>query len=141
MKYDEVKQDLFTVSEDYYLAHCISSDYALSAGIAKEFNKKYDMSFKLNYNYPITDANISKALLVDNVFNLVTKQRYYHKPTYISLLDSLVDVREQCEKLNIKKLAMPKIASSLDGLDWEQVKVIIEDVFKDTDIEILVCYL
>lgn len=141
MKYDEVKQDLFTVSEDYCLAHCISSDYALSAGIAKEFNKKYDMSFKLNHNYPITDANISKALLVDNVFNLVTKQRYFHKPTYISLLDSLVDMREQCEKLNIKKLAMPKIASGLDKLDWEQVKVIIEDVFKDTDIEILVCYL
>ncbi len=141
MKYDEVKQDLFAVSEDYYLAHCISNDYALGTGIAKEFDEKYDMSFKLNHTYPITEVNINKALLVGNVFNLVTKQRYFHKPTYISLLDSLVDMREQCEKLNIKKLAMPKNTFGLDRLDWEQVKVIIEDVFKDMDIEILVCYL
>lgn len=33
----EVKKDLFTVSDDYALVHCISADFALGAGIAKEF--------------------------------------------------------------------------------------------------------
>ena len=41
MRLVEEKRDLFDVSEDYYLAHCISADFALGAGIAKEFNKRY----------------------------------------------------------------------------------------------------
>ena len=40
MKLIEVKQDLFIVPKDYALAHCISADYALGAGIAKEFAKR-----------------------------------------------------------------------------------------------------
>ena len=35
----EVTQDLFTVPQGYYLAHCISGDYALGAGIAKVFDE------------------------------------------------------------------------------------------------------
>ena len=79
MIYIEDKQDLFYVSDEYYLAHCISGDYALGAGIAKVFNEKYNMRFLLHKNYPIPDgekyANVGKALLIDNVFNLVTKSR------------------------------------------------------------------
>ena len=39
MTVKEVQQDLFTVPQWYYLAHCISGDYALGAGIAKTFNE------------------------------------------------------------------------------------------------------
>ena len=45
MRLVEEKRDLFDVSEDYYLAHCISADFALGAGIAKEVN------------YPLSKAN------------------------------------------------------------------------------------
>lgn len=38
----EVNKDLFTVSKDYALAHCISADFKLGAGIAKEFDKRFD---------------------------------------------------------------------------------------------------
>ena len=40
MKLIEVKQNLFSISKDYALAHCISADYALGAGIAREFAKR-----------------------------------------------------------------------------------------------------
>lgn len=135
--------DLFTVPQGYYLAHCISGDYALGAGIAKQFVENYNMRFKLHKNYPIPDgekfANVGQALLVDNVFNLVTKARVFHKPTYESLYDTLLDMRIQCEDLNISKLAVPLLGCGLDRLNWEQVKDVIEDVFDSTDIEILVC--
>lgn len=39
----------------------------------------------------------------------------------------------------VTKLAMPKIGCGLDILEWNKVSEIIKDVFKDTDIEILVC--
>ena len=103
------------------------------------------MRFKLHKNYPIPDGckntDIGQALLIDNVFNLVTKARVYHKPAYETLCDALIDMREQCEKLDITKLAMPHIGCGLDGLDWFIVKDIIEEVFEDTDIEILICEL
>ena len=41
----EEKRDLFTVPHGYYLAHCISGDYALGAGIAKQFVEVYNMRY------------------------------------------------------------------------------------------------
>lgn len=139
----EEVMDLFTVPQGYYLAHCISGDYALGAGIAKQFVENYNMRFKLHKIFPIPDgekfANVGQALLVDNVFNLVTKARVFHKPTYESLYDALLDMRVQCENLDISRLAIPLLGCGLDRLNWERVKDIIEDVFDSTDIEILVC--
>ncbi|MBQ2397780.1 MAG: macro domain-containing protein [Bacteroidales bacterium] len=142
---NEIKKDLFAVPQGYYLAHYISGDYTLGAGIAKKFTEIYNMKFKLHRDYAIPEgekyANVGRALLVDNVFNLVTKKRCFHKPTYEDLYDTLVDMMEQCGEFDITKLAMPRIAAGLDHLDWEKVKDVIEDVFKDTNIEILICVL
>ena len=139
----EEKRDLFTVPQGYYLAHCISGDYALGAGIATQFVEVYNMRYKLHSQYPIPDgekyANVEKALLVDNVFNLVTKARCFHKPTYDSLYETLVDMKDQCEEWDITKIAIPYIGCGLDRLEWDKVRDIIEDVFEDTDVEIIVC--
>ena len=143
MTITEIKKNLFEVPQGYYLAHCISGDYALGAGIAKTFDEVYDMRYKLHRFFPIPEgeryANVGETQLVDNVFNLVTKQLCWHKPTYESVHDTLVQMRDMCESLFITKLAMPKIASGLDRLDWDQVRYLIEDVFEETDIDILIC--
>ena len=39
------KKDLFTMPQGYYLAHCISADFALGAGIAKVFDKRVEEVF------------------------------------------------------------------------------------------------
>lgn len=132
-------KDLFTVPQGYYLAHCISADFALGAGIAKTFDKVYNMRFKLFRDYDDYEYEGGDALLVDNVFNLVTKPKCYHKPTYESLRESLEVMKRIMELGAITKLAMPKIASGLDRLDWDEVYDIICEVFEDTDVDILVC--
>lgn len=141
MKLIEEKRDLFDVSEKYYLAHCISADFALGAGIAKEFCRRYNMRAKLQESYGTTNIkdNIGKALLVGRTFNLVTKERYWHKPTYASLKVTLEDMRTQVLSMQIKKIAMPLIGCGLDKLRWEEVRKIIEKVFSKDDLEILVC--
>ena len=40
MIYKEEIRDLFTVAEEYYLAHCISADFGMGKGIVLEFNKR-----------------------------------------------------------------------------------------------------
>ena len=132
-------KDLFTMKQGYYLAHCISADFALGAGIAKAFDSVYNMRFKLFRHYPDYEYHCGDALLIDNVFNLVTKRKCWGKPTYESLRESLEMMREQLEFLDATKLAMPKIASGLDRLDWNQVYDIICEVFDDMDIEIVIC--
>ena len=135
----EEQRDLFSVPHGYYFAHCISGDFALGAGIAVKFDELYNMRKKLKNTVDYIPDNC--AILIDNVFNLVTKRKCYHKPTYASLRESLEDMIETIETLEIEKIAMPMIGCGLDKLDWDIVKEIIEDVFEDIDIEILVCYL
>ena len=142
MTFTEKNGDLFTAPQEYYLAHCISNDFALGAGIAKKFNEVYNMRYRLYRSYPMANSEeynyVGRALLASNVFNLVTKMKYFHKPTYDSLRRALDDMRKQCELLGITKLAMPRIGAGLDRLDWDKVADIIKDVFKDSDIEIVI---
>lgn len=133
------KKDLFTMPQGYYLAHCISADFALGAGIAKTFDEVYNMRFKLFRNYDNYEYNGGDALPIDNVFNLVTKRKCWHKPTYESLRESLEMMKEQMDFLGATKLAMPKIASGLDRLEWDHVYDIICEVFEDMDVEIVIC--
>ena len=127
---------------DYYLAHCISADFALGAGIAKQFVEEMDIKNKLISLYSekrFKKDIIGKYLLTGNVFNLVTKEKYYYKPTYNSLECCLTNMKVYCLENNIKKIAMPKIGCGLDKLNWDMVQGIIKDVFRYTDIEIVVC--
>ena len=135
------KRDLFTMPQGYYLAHCISADFALGAGIAKVFDSVYNMRFKLFRNYDNYEYDGGDALLVDNVFNLVTKKKCWHKPTYESLREALEIMREQLDFIGATKLAIPRIASGLDRLEWFKVYEIICEVFEDTDVEIVICEL
>ena len=133
------KKDLFTMPQGYYLAHCISADFALGAGIAKTFDAVYDMRFKLFKDYPDYTYHGGDALLIDNVFNLVTKDKHWHKPTYESLRKSLEMMKEWLSFLNVTKLAMPWIGCGLDRLNKDEVYNIICEVFEDMDIEIVIC--
>lgn len=137
MIYSEIKKDLFTVDDRYYLAHCIAADAAMGAGIAVQFAKKFSAIKLLRYEH----NDVGSCKRVGHVFNLITKRVSYGKPTYESLQDSLMTMREECVGLEISKIAMPKIGCGLDGLYWDKVREIIHEVFDDTNIEILVCYI
>ena len=134
-------RDLFTVPQGYYLAHCISADFALGAGIAKTFDEVYNMRFKLFREYDMYTYEGGDALLIDNVFNLVTKPKCYHKPRYEAIEAALETMKDIMEMNAITKLAMPKIGCGLDRCDWDEVYDIICAVFEDTDVEILICEL
>ena len=73
-------------------------------------------------------------------FNLVTKDKCWQKPTYKALREALEDMKKQVVTLKIKYLAMPLIGCGLDRLEWDRVRELLEKVFGDTDIDILVCY-
>lgn len=145
MTYKEEIRDLFSVPDDYYLAHCISADFALGKGIAVEFDKRFNMKTILKSHYPHYMFNwqlgrySADCILEGRVLNLVTKERYFNKPTLDSMTSALDLMRDICEEEGIRKIAMPTIGCGLDRLRWDEVSEIIKEIFEDTDIEILVC--
>lgn len=143
MKLTIEHRDLFTVPEDYFLCHCISADFALGAGIAKKFAalgvrdallKEYLGAKYLGEIGVCLDTYATKW---QGEYNLVTKKRYFDKPTLLSLKQALNHMKTYVD--NGDKIAMPRIGCGLDRLNWQEVEPIIREVFSDIDIEILVC--
>lgn len=129
--------DLFkSPNPDVSLAHCVSRDMKLGAGIAKIFRDKFGRIQELSDQ----KANIGEIaiLKVESkfIYNLVTKARYFHKPTYENLRQSLQAMKEHAVKNQVKNIAMPKIGCGLDGLDWNTVSNLILNVFLDAPINI-----
>ena len=147
MIYREEIKDLFSVSDEYYLAHCISADFGMGKGIVIEFNNRFNMKRKLKSKYPnylkeySEENRCGDCILDGRVLNLITKERYYQKPTYKSLEQSLQAMKNICSHRKVQKIAMPMIGCGLDKLEWDRVSQIIKNIFGDTDMEILVCKL
>ena len=146
MTYKEEIRDLFSVPDDYYLAHCISADFGMGKGIVVEFNRRFNLKNKLISKYgsylTVWDDGFSECIecvLEDKVFNLITKRNYWNKPTYNTLENSLIAMKCLAGNLGITKIAMPLIGCGLDKLEWTKVSDVIKEVFEDMDIEILVC--
>lgn len=152
MKITEVKGDLFrepfNKDSDIYV-HCISQDFAMGAGIAKTFSQKFPQFIEnrkemiWEYNHKNQYKRIYIAICNGTrIVNLVTKAKYWMKPTMTSLELSLWNLRKFIEdNSDIKRILMPKIGSGLDKLKWEDVKTAILENLEDLDIEVKVFYL
>lgn len=130
------KGNLFTSPEA--LAHCVSSDFHMSAGIASVFRNRFGgQSELLEKGYQVGHtAKLEREGRL--IFYLVTKWRYYHKPTYQTLEWSLVELAKWCEVLNISHLSIPKLGCGLDGLKWDKVENLITRVFEGLEVTITV---
>ena len=138
MRYKKQKGNVLTTHSKYYIAHCISADYNMGAGIAKHIQRKHNIRGVLKRE---GDNTFPDCIITKKIINLVTKKKYYHKPKYRHVEQSLIMMRDKLKEHNIKYVVMPKIGSGLDRLSWARVENIIKKVFKNEDVEILVKYL
>lgn len=143
------------------LMHCISSDWALGAGIAKIIDEKFQEKESLKRTFPekpewkgkgfglITPRSTLEEVSTHlYICNLVTKEHYWDKPTYTTLSDSLENVKSLLQILKSKakeknldfKIVMPKIGCGLDKLDWTRVREIVA-LWAGLDFDITVCYI
>lgn len=81
------------------------------------------------------------AILKDNdryIYYMVTKELAYHKPTYQTLSSSLWAMKEHMMANGVTHLALPRIGCGLDGLMWNKVKDLLNEIFVDVSVEIVV---
>ena len=158
MELIECRCDLFEVNsrlsegkEPYCLAHCISADFGMFGGVVVGFNERWDMKNRLLEKYEdyqhvfrmkgglALPEEVIDHDLTTTVYNLVNKPTVSSHPTYRSLEDSLNAMREHMWIHGHKRLAIPTIGCGIDGLEWDKVKDLIEQVFSNLDVEIKVC--
>ena len=113
----------------------------MSLGIAKTFRANFGRVNQLEKQ--CKKVGQVAILKVDGryIYNLITKEKYNGKPTYDTLKQSLIKMKEHMVSKGVKEVSMPKIGCGLDLLKWELVKPIIEDVFQDSKIKITIFYM
>ncbi|KAL4156031.1 hypothetical protein QTP88_000066 [Uroleucon formosanum] len=134
----EVQGDLFETSKDIALGHCVSKDFKMSQGIALEFRRKFGQIENLtNQNKEVTEiASIQHN--DQNILYIITKNHHQEKPTYETFYQAIKNLRTFCEENQIEKLALPKIGSGHDQLNWDQVRTILRYVFKKSKIKLII---
>ncbi|KAM8977269.1 ADP-ribose glycohydrolase OARD1 [Pelodytes ibericus] len=133
-----VTGDLFSCPPTDSIAHCISADCRMGAGIAVQFRKRFKRVDDLKkQNKKKGDVAI---LEVEGryIYYLITKDRAYGKPTYEDLQKSLEAMKNHAVCNNVTALSMPRIGCGLDRLQWDKVSCILKEVFRDTNISMTV---
>ena len=123
------------------IVHCVAADILSdpksgTQGIAVEVQEHY--LFKDILDMSGANPKVGQCLYSEGVFNLITKEKYFLKPTNDTMLQSLQSLKDLCKIRGVDSLRMPKIGCGLDKLDWYDVVSMIKEVFKDTDISITV---
>ncbi|KAJ8314765.1 hypothetical protein KUTeg_006915 [Tegillarca granosa] len=128
------KGDLFSTPETESLAHCISEDCRMGKGIAVIFKKKFAgiEDLKRQDKKPGEVAVLKRGQRF--VYYLITKAKANDKPTYDTLKSSLKEMKRHCKQNNVTHLSIPRIGCGLDGLDWDEVSVILCEIFSDMNL-------
>ena len=125
------------------LAHCVSADFDMSDGIAKKFKKKFG-----NYQDLVTkglyfqeEGKVGDIAVLERnessfVYYLITRKNWWDHATPSSMRGCLMQLRKHCQENGVDKLAIPRLGTGADRIDWPFVKRIVEEVFKETDISI-----
>merc|ERR1711879_329351 len=129
-KIKHLKGDLFSCHVTDSLCHCVSRDLAMSKGIATLFKRKFSGVSELkNQKKKVGEV---AALKRQNrfIYYLITKERYFHKPTLANLEQSLTAMRNHAESNSVRNISMPKIGCGLDRLKWPDVEKLLTKTFR-----------
>ncbi|KAM6924969.1 ADP-ribose glycohydrolase OARD1 [Xenentodon cancila] len=137
-KLNYVTGDLFSCPVDEALAHCISEDYRMGAGIAVLFKKRFGGVHELKEQNKVMGQCAVLTREKRFIYYLITKKKFSQKPTYDSLRRSLEDMKSHCVNNEVMRISMPRIGCGLDRLQWAKVSEILEEVFKHTEITVTV---
>jgi O-acetyl-ADP-ribose deacetylase (regulator of RNase III) len=118
------------------LVNAVNTVGVMGAGLALQFKETFPANFKA-----YAAECKAKRLVVGRVFvfeqasapryliNFPTKQHWKGalKPEYVR--DGLVDLVAQVERLGIASIAVPALGCGLGGLEWSEVRPMIEAAF------------
>ena len=106
----------------------------MSAGIARSFKRKFPYNFPENTNSPLFVQQLDDRF----IYHLVMKKRFFQKPTYDSLRQSLEAMTNHANKNKVTQISMPKAGCGLDRLEWHKVERLVREICAQSSLTITV---
>ena len=101
------------------IAHTISADRAMKKGFAESISKRYP---ELRHFCNSIHANINDILIFTDpkfgqiIYNLITNQRYFQKPIYDAIFNTLSEMKDHAIANNIRSTILFPSGRSLQVL-------------------------
>ena len=121
------------------IAHGIAANDPMSEGLALSLHEKYPAMHKDFHHWCHTSRPAPGAAWMwggpggVRIINLITQEGGYghgarpHKATVKHVRDSLKAMAKIIEKEGIESVAIPKLATGVGGLSWDEVRPVIEE--------------
>ena len=124
-------------SSTHSLAHCVSADARMSAGIAKQFVSYFPILLCLRSEHNIVGTAIPVCVGGRTIYNMVTKNCFWMKPTRFSMANSLRSMLAHAVAVGITDISMPEIGGGRDKMNFvRDVLPIIFEVFDASSVNI-----
>ena len=124
-------------------AHCVSADLALGAGIAKKMDDAYHIKDQIKTGMEQLERDgesfhvpFPGVVRTGNIYNVVTKQKYFHKPTNKDFTSAFVHLRNMMLSEKVYSVVMPEVGSGLDRLDKSWVFSTLSSIFLGSPISV-----
>lgn len=128
--------NIFNLQNIQNYAHGCNCAGVMGKGIALQFKERFPKMF-ITYQQLCKEGLFSLGDIFtynyDNgtVFNLGTQTSWKTKADINAIESSLIKMLSYAQQNNILKIALPKIGAGLGGLNWDDVKFVIEKTAKD----------
>lgn len=122
----------------YPIAHCISADCAMKKGLALSIKQKFGRISRLKRQKAAPGQIAVLKCGTTWIINLVTKSKFYEKPTPDTLHSSLVHMKHFMNQQGLRLVCIPKIATGRDKMPWSLVEQLLKNVFDNSNILIIV---
>ena len=106
----------------------------MSAGIVRSFRRKFPYNFPESTNSPLSVQQVKDRF----IYYLVTKKRFFQKPTYDSLRQSLEAMTKHANNQKVIHISMPKAGGGLDRLEWHKIERLIRKICAQSNLTITV---
>lgn len=129
------------------LVNTVNTVGVMGKGIALQFKIRFPNNYKI-YRDACKDKTFKtgQVLVVQEgdllnqkyIINFPTKAHWKSDSTYEYIVSGLKALKQAIKEYGIKSIAIPPLGCGNGGLDWNKVKVLIENELSGVDIEILI---
>ena len=125
--------NIFTLDGVHSYAHGCNCAGAMGKGIALQFRKRFPEMY-LEYKRLCKEGAFTLGDVYayqherGYIFNLGTQTSWRTRAELLAVKSSLEKMLSLAEKYELTKIALPRIGAGLGGLNWQEVKEVIEEV-------------
>lgn len=144
MSLAEIEGDLFATPGLDALAHGVNCRGVMGAGIAVEFKRRWPAMFQ-NYQHLCTSGHMEPGDIMTWrtlgrdpwIYNLATQAEPGPWATVPAIETSLDKMAKRAVRDRVRRVGMPRIGCGLGGLDYRDVRPLIERAAREVDIVVV----